>query len=439
MNDETNNQGLGADQAASGAQPDAGAVQPAIEVQPSTGTVQPATEMQPGAVQPTVTILPQAGTQAAPEVQTAQTAQPSVEAQPTSAYQQAYQAAPSVAPAADAGTATAAPVAGVATAAPVADANAAAAGTGGPIPVPGTPAPGTPTPVPGAPAPMPGAPQPSPTAALVCGILAIVLCFLPIVGIGLGIAAIILAGKYFRAGGTQGSGKAGRICGIVGIVLSVILMIINFMIVFGSLSVLSNYERQLDAAISSAAISNSSSSSSSFASSDEEEEALTKVAEDKLKKIADKDPETMKQIADVVADSFDEMGSFTSEDVTLEKLGLDPMVIAEKLVEGFEYEWSDSYVFSSGDEGYADFDIIAHRDVYDISYDYIDLLEDVDVSSFASEDEAYKEMGKLLLQAIDNVDMEDSYLSLDLEKKDGTWTISDDEWEDFLDLYFSFY
>ena len=64
---------------------------------------------------------------------------------------------------------------------------------------------------------------------------------------------------------------------------------------------------------------------------------------------------------------------------------------------------------------------------------------DVDVSSFASEDEAYKEMGKLLLQAIDNVDMEDSYLSLDLEKKDGTWTISDDEWEDFLDLYFSFY
>lgn len=55
------------------------------------------------------------------------------------------------------------------------------------------------------------------TAALVCGILAAALgFFMPIAGLVLGIVAVVQAGKWPGSG----KAKAGKICGIVGIVLA---------------------------------------------------------------------------------------------------------------------------------------------------------------------------------------------------------------------------
>lgn len=58
------------------------------------------------------------------------------------------------------------------------------------------------------------------TVALIMGVVSIVMCSSSILGIGLGILAIIMAGKAKKQGSTSGNIAAGQICGIIGICLS---------------------------------------------------------------------------------------------------------------------------------------------------------------------------------------------------------------------------
>lgn len=62
-------------------------------------------------------------------------------------------------------------------------------------------------------------------AALVCGILSILASETVIFGIVLGIVAIVLAGSYLRDWGSDGKATGGRICGIVGLVLSSLTLV----------------------------------------------------------------------------------------------------------------------------------------------------------------------------------------------------------------------
>lgn len=95
-------------------------------------------------------------------------------------------------------------------------------------------------PIGGAPSQQPypayGAPAPSQPssgkalAALLCGIFAILLSGTIFFGIVLGIIAIVLAGQYVKSFGKDSKATGGKICGIIGIILSVIALI--FYIVF---------------------------------------------------------------------------------------------------------------------------------------------------------------------------------------------------------------
>ncbi len=283
--------------------------------------------------------------------------------------------------------------------------------------------------------PVPAAAQPSATPALICGILAIVLCFIPVVPIVLGAIAIVLAGKYFRAGGTQGTGKAGRICGIIGIVASIVMMIINIMLVIGGLMIATTY----DAASSS--YSASSSASSYSAPSSSEQEDITDAAAAQLDKIKNRDPETMQQIADMIQTSFDDSAVYLSGSITLEKLDVDPMAMAEKLVEDFDYE--PFYTSTSGsDEAEADFDVTYLR-VYDIATEFETLIDEFvdssDYDAITSEDQAYKKMGELLMTAIDNTKPDnDGFATLEMKRVNGEWVVDEDSWEDELDYFFAF-
>lgn len=58
------------------------------------------------------------------------------------------------------------------------------------------------------------------TVALIMGVVSIVMCSSSILGIGLGILAIIMANKAKSQGSTSGNISAGQICGIIGICLS---------------------------------------------------------------------------------------------------------------------------------------------------------------------------------------------------------------------------
>lgn len=180
------------------------------------------------------------------------------------------------------------------------------------------------------------APQPSPTSALVCGILAIVFCFIPIVGIVLGIVAIVLAGKYFKAGGTLGQGKAGRICGIVGIVLSVIMIIVNFILVFTALTVLDDYDTS--SRYTSTTTEQTQRSTPSAIATDEIEEAMVSAANAKLDLLKQKDPATVQAIQAMAEATFSESFDSLEEGITMEDCGIVPSVYVDMLLTGFDYE-----------------------------------------------------------------------------------------------------
>lgn len=80
----------------------------------------------------------------------------------------------------------------------------------------------------------------SAVGALVCGILAIVLSGFPLVAIVLGIVAIVLAGQVAKTGFEDGKAKAGKVCGIVGIVFAIIWFLIGFIIGIGTLATLAD-------------------------------------------------------------------------------------------------------------------------------------------------------------------------------------------------------
>jgi heme/copper-type cytochrome/quinol oxidase subunit 2 len=72
------------------------------------------------------------------------------------------------------------------------------------------------------------------TAALVLGIISLLGICVPIVGIILGIIAIVLASLAKKEGCVNGKQKAGLILGIIGIVISIIMWIVNAVILAGS-------------------------------------------------------------------------------------------------------------------------------------------------------------------------------------------------------------
>lgn len=68
------------------------------------------------------------------------------------------------------------------------------------------------------------------TASLVLGIISLIGLCIPIAGLVCGIIALILAGTAKKEGCTDTKMKAGMILGIIGIVLSVAMWIINAVI-----------------------------------------------------------------------------------------------------------------------------------------------------------------------------------------------------------------
>jgi hypothetical protein len=63
--------------------------------------------------------------------------------------------------------------------------------------------------------------------ALICGIIGLVLCWVPIVGLILSIVAVVLGGKGRKTlpDGKRGMALAGFILGIIGLVISIIVLI----------------------------------------------------------------------------------------------------------------------------------------------------------------------------------------------------------------------
>lgn len=278
---------------------------------------------------------------------------------------------------------------------------------------------------------------PKATGALVCGILAIVFCWIPIVGIILGIVAIVQASKYFKAGGTDGSGKAGKVCGIVGIVLSGIMIIVNCFLMILGLQILDELDDRTT--IVETYTSTQSSSSSSYGAlsdaSPEDEAAVYAVVGPELAKIKNQDPTMIASIAKVMEDSLDDI--LDVEDISLADLQVDPIALATAMTQGFDYE--EYYVDAAGDEAEANYHVTC-KDMSSVMSEFYDQLMDLvsgDVSQYGSTEAAYAAIGQALMASVDATPLsEDELFDVELTKVGGNWVIDQDSWDDEMEYFF---
>ena len=111
-----------------------------------------------------------------------------------------------------------------------------------------------------------------------CGILAILFSASILFGIALGIVAIVLAGQAVKQAGRDGKATGGKVCGIVGIVLSVLAFVLYVVIGVGVLAFVVGASDEYDRTYSS-----ESSDLSSITQGDQQMEAAASEKLDLLK------------------------------------------------------------------------------------------------------------------------------------------------------------
>lgn len=281
-------------------------------------------------------------------------------------------------------------------------------------------------------------PPPKPTGALVCGILSIVLA--GVIGLILGIIAVMQANKYFKAGGTEGAGKAGKICGIIGIIVSSIAIVaICAMTIFG-LTVLndeySSSSTSLGTTTSSTFQSSSSSNSAQSDASPEDESAVYAVVDAELDKIKSLDPSMVASITAVIEESLND--ALATQDITLTDLKVDPTALTTAMLKGFDYE--QYYVDASGDEAEANYHVTC-KDMYSVMSEFYDQLMEMmdgDLSQYGTVEEAYEAIGKTLMASVESTPLsEDELFDVDLNKVGDNWVLDQESWDDEMDYFFA--
>lgn len=267
------------------------------------------------------------------------------------------------------------------------------------------------------------------TGALVCGIFAILLSWVPLIGLILGIVAIVMAGSYLKQGGVRGSAKVGRVCGIVGIVFSVIAFVFSLMMGIAVINDLMDNDFS-----SSSYVPTEVTGSLLDDLLDEEERRASSVVNAEMDKIKGGDEDALALIAALSEEGFVN----ATDGLTMEECGIDSMEYARVMTQGFDYEVTMVLADPEDGDGFVAYEVTC-RDIFDVLDKFNDSLYEESFSTM-SEDQAKARIGELFMAAARAGDMEDgSYLSVDVVLEGGEWVIDEDSWLDEMDYFFGIY
>lgn len=289
----------------------------------------------------------------------------------------------------------------------------------------------------------PGAyPPPAPqsngkaTAALVCGILAIVFCWAPLFGIILGVVALVMASKAIKLSGKSGKVTAGRICGLAGIILSVIMFVLALSVSCMAVNAIMEETNTTTSTVAPAPSTSDDSGSTSDSdinyTADEQEavDALT-ARLDQYKSASD---EAVAEIAALADKGFQEQTGFTMADC-----GVDSAAYARAVLEGFDYEISLVSAYEGDADGFVSADVTC-RDAWGV----LDTLN-AKISDYTSSDEYASttqeqdmaKMGEMLMAAAQEAPLSDTnYFSVDLVNNGSGWEIDQTSWDTEIDYLF---
>lgn len=282
--------------------------------------------------------------------------------------------------------------------------------------------------------------------ALICGILAILFSSTVLIGIILGIIAIVLAGQYVKSFGKDSKATGGKITGIIGIVFST-LALIGY-IVLGVWV----------ASVSTAAYDYYDDYYNEYTYSDEDDSFDLDSDSDGISGYGDlvDEAEAVQEFDKIMGEikvlSDEELLSKIAESynkdlkdwygITLEDMGIDPKeVITFSLGEmSYELDSYSSYSYSTGDELSLD-GYVACADSFDVMMAFSDMLYEKDIYSSDLSDQDMSMVKELYLEAAKSAEPTyEKYIYFDMVKNEaGEWALEADALENVIESIFSIY
>lgn len=251
--------------------------------------------------------------------------------------------------------------------------------------------------------------------ALACGILAILFAWMPLLGVALGVAAIVLAGKAVRESGKDGKATGGKACGIIGIVLAVLSLVLYLVLFsFGTMAYLM--------AGSTSTEYLSSLSTGDARANEADMETVAAAEYDRLK---NKDAALIQQIAASVDKSFASAAHYGLAD-----LGLDPQTFAEWMLTDFDYSLDGAY--DNGDGTGTVYANVTVRDATAFANAFVaDAQAALDSGQLDGLDEAAMKakLGEIYASSMaKSTGTTTSYSGISLVQQGDVWKVDQDAW-----------
>lgn len=190
-------------------------------------------------------------------------------------------------------------------------------------------------------------------ASLVCGIIGLLFSPSIIVGIVLCIIAVMLARSYTQVGGASVMAKVGKVCGLVGLVCSVLALVLFMTIGCSAFTLIANSASQTTTtrAVQSDDVSDTTSDDTTSTASEPEEIELTEAEQqemtDELAAYLDplmaQDEAAVDELADWCNDRFEAVFGYTLDDA-----GVDAQEFTRWMLEGMSWQVDGIYGYDDG-------------------------------------------------------------------------------------------
>lgn len=271
---------------------------------------------------------------------------------------------------------------------------------------------------------------------LVLGLLSIVTAGVPVLGIVLGVLALVASAKAIKRYGKDGKAVAGRVCGIVGVAFSAVVLAAGVVGTAAFTSYLSESTAPSDRGSYASSTFNEEDPAGYLADMDADDRAAEEAVRAELDKFAAGDPD----LAAWLAAKADEL--FSTSGYSLADIGVDSRDVAEWMMADFSYEMDGSFTFSDGTGTvYAD---LKTRDIYELlegfdaaSQDMIDsgLLDAMDEATMLGQ------FGQAFVASMGAAEDSriDFYAAFDVVEQDGAWVIDRASWEEEIAYVFGLF
>ena len=280
----------------------------------------------------------------------------------------------------------------------------------------------------GVPQSAPGAsPEPAPSsgkavAAIVCGALAIFFSSTVLVGLALGIVALVLAASAAKGAG-GGKAVVGRVLGVIAIVLSSLTLLSAIAVGAFSFSFVEDI------------VPSDSPSSYGDFDYDAEEQAVHDLAAARLDELCAMNDD---QIAALGARLDEDFRDFTDSH-SYTDIGVDPTEVARWLCSDMSYAIDSAYAFPEDGDGSV-YATVVSRDYYSLLSEYAaranEFLSSEEAATL-SDEEGFARLGEIMRDCLGLPgEKSEYYVSVEFAYRDGAWEIDEEDWQEEIDYIF---